>query len=95
MKFAVPILEQTFSLRVQRLLGDNFIFVIAAPGIDPGSLPIGWVGCKRHKTHKEIKFTGDVPTDDELLSAAQSCEVCIAEIEATLPPTRWPEGAEL
>jgi hypothetical protein len=64
--------------------------------MDPAALIHGWVTCDRHETYKEIEADNDdMPSDDQLLKAAQSCEGCAAELAAILPPTRWPEGAEL
>jgi hypothetical protein len=85
-----------WSAYVKRLLGDNHNFIMSCSQMDPASLNRGWVTCNKHETYKAVRFDGNhVPSDDELLKAAQSCEKCMEEIAAMLPPTRWPEGAEL
>ena len=82
---------------LRRLLGENYFYCESVPMMDPSSSMITWVACRKHKTHKVLKtgLYSDLPADAEILAAAQACEGCIADAAAILPPTRWPEGAEL
>lgn len=86
----------TFNARISRLLGDNHRVVISASSVDVSAPLSGWVTCQRHKTYKmlEIPFDG-FPSDEEIIKAAQKCEKCIEEYAQALPPSQWPEGAEL
>jgi hypothetical protein len=57
----------------------------------------GWAKCVRHDQLIEI-FSIDFieKTLIEIANEALTrCPKCIEEIEAMMPPTRWPEGAEL
>lgn len=85
-----------FDSRMRRLLGEDFTVVVSVPLMDPCARVQAWVACKKHKTHKIVDIPDDgFPSDEHMLKLAQSCEGCIAEHAAELPPTRWPEGAEL
>ena len=57
----------------------------------------GWAKCVRHDQLIKI-FSIDFieKTLIEIANEALTrCPKCIEEIEAMMPPTRWPEGAEL
>ena len=87
----------SFLMHLERLLGDGYNFIVAPSGVDPVASIRVYVACKKHKTYKtlECDYYNSPPFDEEILAAARACEGCIAEAAAILPPTRWPEGAEL
>lgn len=57
-----------------------------------------YLTCDKHKTYAEVcHLSGglDEISHADILAAAGKCADCIAERAAIMPPTRWPEGAEL
>lgn len=91
-----PCTQTAFSLYVDRILPSGYKFVVSNGDMfDPQGVPTAWVYCEKHLTHKMVPLTDGVASGDDILRAAQSCQECISEHAAELPPSRWPEGAEL
>ena len=74
----------------------------AGGDVDLLNSPSGlFVRCRRHDEWMRINLlisNDDVYNSalyDAVIQAKQSCPKCIEEIQQQIPPTRWPEGAEL
>ena len=59
---------------------------------------MAYLTCDKHKTWAEIGKLNpglDEISHADIQAAANKCKQCIADAAAILPPTRFPEGAEL
>lgn len=87
------------------------IIVMVPPAIEPDSLLRVTAICEEHKQHFEIEGVSDElfsissPEHDMLVEKYlhqrgeqilyDKCTGCVSVRNAQMPPTRWPEGAEL
>lgn len=88
---------QFWGVYAHRVLGDNNRLIMSTPSAYDilGRITL-FVTCDKHNTMAEVKYaSSDKLADIELLKAAQSCKKCQEEQTVVLPPTKWPEGAEL
>ena len=74
---------------------DNFYLFTVTQSIEMDGYGI-YLWCKKHKKSMRVSFEcDDVPSKESVLKAMAECSGCIADEAAKIPPTRFPEGAEL
>ena len=88
-----------FDRIVEKLVGSGRRIVIVDAFItDPEGGYEVFLTCERHRTSAKVcRISGGIDeiSYSEIVRAAGECAPCAAELLAILPPTRWPEGAEL
>ena len=87
-----------FDRIVEKLVGSGRRIVIVDALMDPDGGYEVFLTCERHRTSAKVcHISGGIDeiSHAEIVRAAGECAPCAAALLAILPPTRWPEGAEL
>lgn len=92
---SITVLTTRYMLRTEGLE----IYHVPPSVFDPSFSSRLAVRCQKH--NKTIEFDTDEVNDSlpnivvDAKRALATCQTCIDETAAIMPPTRWPEGAEL